>query len=169
MSFRLVPYLVTLNDLEWRSTLRKHLAFDVKCRSLMLFLVLPKPEVVFNSQTMADRMIYSTEVQQEVWYCEFYVVSTIFLLPVLSQALVRHRLSPFLGDCYKQQSTLCYRTILQSGLSVTVVYCGQVVGWIRMPLGTRQATSQVTLYQLAPSPPVKGAQDPYFSGHIYCG
>jgi len=32
-------------------------AFDVKRRSLALFLVLPKPEVVFNGQTMADRTI----------------------------------------------------------------------------------------------------------------
>ena len=30
---------------------------------------------------------------------------------------------------------LCYRTVVLSVLSVTLVYCGQTVGWIRMPLG----------------------------------
>jgi len=30
---------------------------------------------------------------------------------------------------------LFYGTILLSVLSVTLVYCGQTVGWIRMPLG----------------------------------
>ena len=31
---------------------------------------------------------------------------------------------------------LCYRTIVCPVLSVTLVYCGQVVGWIKMKLGT---------------------------------
>jgi len=34
---------------------------------------------------------------------------------------------------------LCYRTVdlsVLSCLSVTLVYCGQTVGWIKMPLGT---------------------------------
>ena len=32
---------------------------------------------------------------------------------------------------------VCYRTpVYLSCLSVTLVYCGQTVGWIRMPLGT---------------------------------
>jgi len=31
---------------------------------------------------------------------------------------------------------LCYGTVVLSVLSVTLVYCGQTVGWIKMPLGT---------------------------------
>jgi len=30
---------------------------------------------------------------------------------------------------------MLYRTAVLSVLSVTLVYCGQTVGWIRMPLG----------------------------------
>ena len=33
---------------------------------------------------------------------------------------------------FAKRFTLCYRTVC---LSVTLVYCGQTVGWIRMPLG----------------------------------
>jgi len=58
-------------------------AFDVKRRFPTLFPVLPKPEVVFNGQTVADRTIHCIKVEQEVGYCEFvYVVSAILLLPV---------------------------------------------------------------------------------------
>ena len=31
--------------------------------------------------------------------------------------------------------SLCYQTIALSVLSVTLVYCGQTVGWIKMKLG----------------------------------
>ena len=64
-------------------------AFDVKRRMLTLFPVLPKPEVVFNGQTVADRSIYCIKVEKEVGYCEFInAVSVIFLLPVSAYALV---------------------------------------------------------------------------------
>jgi len=54
-------------------------AFDVKRRSTTLFPVLPKPEVIFNGLTVADRTICRTNVE----YYEFvYVVSAIFVLPV---------------------------------------------------------------------------------------
>jgi len=39
------------------ASLDRYGRFDVKCRSLMLFPVLPKPEVVFNGQTVADSFI----------------------------------------------------------------------------------------------------------------
>jgi len=67
-----------------------------------------------------------------------YVASAIFLLPVWVYALVGSRLSLFMGDRYTKRFALCYETILMSVLSVlsvTLVYCGQAVGWIRMPLG----------------------------------
>jgi len=38
-------------------------AVDVKRRLLTLFPVSPKPEVVFNSQTVADRTTYCIEVE----------------------------------------------------------------------------------------------------------
>ena len=49
--------------------------FDVERRTLTLFPVLPKPEVVFNSQTVADRIIYCIKVEQEVRYCEFIMAA----------------------------------------------------------------------------------------------
>ena len=38
-------------------------AFHVKRRSLTLFPVLPKPEVVFNGKTVADKTIYCIKVE----------------------------------------------------------------------------------------------------------
>ena len=57
---------------------------------------------------------------------------------------------------------LCYRTVVC--LSVTLVYCGQTVGWIKMKHGM--------LVGLGPShigPPKKGGTCPLFSAHIHCG
>jgi len=57
-------------------------------------------------------------------------------------------------------------------LSVALVYCGQTVGWIRMPLGMEVGfgPGDVVL-DGNPAPPRKGAQQlaPHFSGHVYCG
>jgi len=46
-------------------------------------------------------------------------------------------------------------------LSVTLVYCGQTVGWIKMPLGTEVGVSSgdIVLYG-DPAPHRKGAQQP---------
>jgi len=58
--------------------------FDVKWRSLTLFSVLPTPEVVFNSQMVAEMSTYCIKVEQDVRYCEFvYAVSAMFLLELL--------------------------------------------------------------------------------------
>jgi len=38
-------------------------AFDVERRSTMVFSVLPKPEIVFNNQTMVDRTIYCIKIE----------------------------------------------------------------------------------------------------------
>jgi len=41
------------------------------------------------------------------------------------------------GRPFVKRFTLCYRTVVYlSVLSVTLVYCGQTVGWINMKLGT---------------------------------
>ena len=57
--------------------------------------------------------------------------------------------------------TLCYRTVVLSVLSVTLVYCGQMVGWIKMKLGMQVGLSPGHIVldgDLAPLP--KGAQLP---------
>jgi len=36
----------------------------------------------------------------------------------------------------QKQFALCYRAVVLSVLSVTLVHCGQTVAWIKMPLGT---------------------------------
>jgi len=55
-------------------------------------------------------------------------------------------------------------------LSVTLVYCGQTVGWIKMKLGMRVGIGPgyIVLYG-DPAPLPKGAQPPQFSAHFYCG
>ena len=44
----------------------------------------------------------------------------------------------FLGVHYKQRFAVCYTGMLSclSRMSVTLVYCGQTVGWIKIPLAT---------------------------------
>jgi len=61
-----------------------------------------------------------------------------------------------------------------SYLSVTLVYCGQTVGWIKMPLGTEvglgpgdivldgDPAASTEMAQLTAAPP-------HFSAHVYCG
>jgi len=44
----------------------------------------------------------------------------------------------FFGEPFLKRFVRCYRTVVcpvLSVLSVTLVYCGQTVGWIKMPLG----------------------------------
>ena len=40
------------------------------------------------------------------------------------------------GRPFIKQFALSYRTVVLSVLSVTLVYCGQTAGWIKMPLGS---------------------------------
>jgi len=56
-----------------------------------------------------------------------------------------------------------------SCLSVTLVYCGQTVGWIKMKLGTQVGlgTGNIVL-DGDPAPPPRG-HSPQFSAHVYCG
>jgi len=56
-----------------------------------------------------------------------------------------------------------------------LVYCGQTVGWIKMPLGTEVGLSpgHIVLDRnpAFPPPPQKkeGTAAPQFSSHVYCG
>ena len=54
------------------------------------------------------------------------------------------------------------RTVFLSPLSVTLVYCGQTVGWIKMPLGTDRVglSRRDIVLDGDPAPPRKGAQQP---------
>ena len=79
----------------------------------------------------------------------------------------------FLGDCL-----LCYGTIVLSVcLSVTFVYCGQMVGWIKLPLGLEVVglgpAGDIALdgNPTRNSPHGKGHSSPslHFSAHVYCG
>ena len=63
-------------------------------------------------------------------------------------------------------------TILLSVLSVTLVYCGQTVGWIRMPLSTEIGLGPGDIVldgDPTQLPHRKGRSSPHFSGHVYCG
>ena len=55
---------------------------------------------------------------------------------------------------------------------VTLVYCGQTVGWIRMPLGMEVGLGPghtVLDGDPAPARPRKGHSSPQFSAHVYYG
>jgi len=56
-------------------------------------------------------------------------------------------------------------------LSVTLMYCGQMVGWIKMPLATEVGLGLGNIVRWAPSSsPRNGAQQsPDFLSHVYCG
>ena len=49
-----------------------------------------------------------------------------------------------------------------SGLSVTFVYCGQTVGWIKMPLGAELGFGPGDIV-------LDGDPVPHFSAHVYFG
>jgi len=55
-------------------------------------------------------------------------------------------------------------------LSVALMYCGQTVGWIKIPLGTEVGLSPYHIVLDGdPAPPQKGHTSPPFSAHAYCG
>jgi len=70
---------------------------------------------------------------------------------------------------------LCYRTVVLSVcLSVTMVYCGQTVKWIKMKLGMEVmglGPGHIVLDGDTAPLPRKGCrlQSPHFSAHFYCG
>ena len=73
---------------------------------------------------------------------------------------------------FVKRFALCYRTVVLSVLSclsVTFVYCGQTVGWIKMKLGTEVGLGLGHIVLDAdPAPPPKG-HSPQFSAHVCCG
>jgi len=75
------------------------------------------------------------------------------------------------GRPFVKRFTLSYRIVVcLSCLSVTLVYCGQVVRWIRMPLGTKVCLGpgNIVLDGNPGSPPQKrGTAPSHFSVHVY--
>jgi len=58
-------------------------------------------------------------------------------------------------------------------LSVTLAYCGQTVGWIKMKLGMQEASALATLHIVLDGDPARSSlypkgQSPQFSAHICC-
>jgi len=57
-------------------------------------------------------------------------------------------------------------------LSVTLAYCGQTVGWIKMSLGTEVGLGPGDIVldgDSAPPPNERGIAAPNFSAHVCCG
>jgi len=56
-------------------------------------------------------------------------------------------------------------------LSVTLVYCGQTVGWIKMKLGMEigLGPGHTVLDGDPAPPPTKRGHSPQFSAHVCCG
>ena len=73
---------------------------------------------------------------------------------------------------FDERFALCYQTLvcLSVCLSVTLVYCGQTVGWIRMKPGVQigLGPGHIVLDGDPAPPPPKG-HSPQFSAHICCG
>ena len=83
------------------------------------------------------------------------------------------------GPPFVKRFALCYRTVVLSclvRLSVTLVYCGQTVGWITMKRGTKVGLCRShTVLDGDPAPPKTGRSSPnkghipQFSAHVRCG
>jgi len=55
-------------------------------------------------------------------------------------------------------------------LSVTLVYCGHTVGWIKMKLGTEVGLGPGHIVLDGdPAPPEKDTAAPPLLAHVYCG
>jgi len=79
----------------------------------------------------------------------------------------------FFGRPFVKRFALCYRTVVLSVLSVlsiTLVYCGQAVGWIKVKLGRQVGlgSGHIVLDGDAASPFQRGTA-PQFSAHICWG
>ena len=58
--------------------------------------------------------------------------------------------------------------LLDHCLSVVLVYCGQTVGWIRMPLGMEVGLGPGHIV-LDRKPALPEGHSPQFSAHVCCG
>jgi len=73
----------------------------------------------------------------------------------------------FFGRLFVKGFVLCYWTAVC--LSVTLVYCGQTIGWINMSLGVEVGLRPGHIVLHGDLAPPKGHNSPQFSTHVYCG
>ena len=81
------------------------------------------------------------------------------------------------GRPFVKRFALCYLTdsigrTYAIGLSVTLMYCDQMVGWIKMKLGMEVGLGPGHIVldgDLATPLPKKRGHSPQFSAHVYCG
>jgi len=76
------------------------------------------------------------------------------------------------GRPFVKRFALCYRTVVLSVLSVTLVHCGQTVGWIKMKLGIQVGLGlDHTVLDGDPAlPPQRGSFPPFTApANICCG
>ena len=79
------------------------------------------------------------------------------------------------GRPFVKRFTLCYRTVVVSVLSVclpvTLAYCGQTAGWIKMPLGMEVGLGPGDMVLDGYPVPSRGNGygSPHFSADVYCG
>jgi len=78
------------------------------------------------------------------------------------------------GRPFVKRLALCYRVIIcpacpvLSVLSVTLVYCGQTVGWIKMKLGVQVGLGPGHIVLDGDQLPLPKGQSLQFSAHICC-
>ena len=83
-------------------------------------------------------------------------------------------LGTFFGQPFVKRFALCYGTVgclsVLSCLSVTLVYCGQTVGRIKVTLGMRVGVSPGHIVlDVHPAPPPPKGHSRQFSAHVRCG
>jgi len=66
------------------------------------------------------------------------------------------------GRPFVKQFALCYWIVV---LSVTLVYCGEMVAWIKMPLGTEVGLGPSHTVRWGPTA-LKGVQTPIFGPRL---
>jgi len=109
-------------------------------------------------------------------------LASFYHLHLLFYLLRYHFKCPFspvrkvFGRPFVKLFALCHQTVVcLSGpvcpvcLSVTLVYCGQTVGWIRMKLGMQVGLGRGHMVlDRDPAPPPKKGVEPHFSAHVCC-
>jgi len=69
--------------------------------------------------------------------------------------------------CLSVCLSVCH--VLSVCLSVTLVYCGQTVKWIKMKHGMEVGLGPGHIVSDGDPAPPKKAHSPLFSAHVYCG
>ena len=76
----------------------------------------------------------------------------------------------FIGRPFVKRFALCYQTVVYPVLSLTLAYCGQTAGWIKMALVMEVGLGPGhDVIDGDPAPLPKRRQSPQFSAHFYCG